>query len=94
MNEVLFNFFNYFIQVYFNDILIYNRIHKKHVNYIHSVLRKFWKADLQTNIQKCKFYIQKTKFLKLIFIIKEFKINLEKIKAIKNWLTLNNFKLI
>ena len=40
INEVLFNFFNYFIQIYFNDILIYNKIYKKYVNYIHSVLRK------------------------------------------------------
>ena len=41
MNEILFNFLNYFVQVYFNDILIYNKTCRKHVNYIHSVLRRF-----------------------------------------------------
>ena len=94
MNEVLFNFFNYFIQIYFDDILIYSKIHRKHIDYIHSVLKKFWKAGLQADIQKCEFHIQKTKFLELIFITEKFEINSEKIKAIKNWLTLNNLKLI
>ena len=41
MNEVLFDFLNHFVQVYFDDILIYNRIHRKHVDYVHSVLRRF-----------------------------------------------------
>ena len=40
MNEILFNFFNCFIQIYLNDILIYSRIHREHVNHIHSVLRR------------------------------------------------------
>ena len=84
INEVLFNFFNHFIQVYLNDILIYSKICKKHVDYIHSVLRRLQKADLQADIQKYKFHVQKTKFLKLILTTKKFKINLKKIEAIKN----------
>ena len=93
MNEVLFDFFNHFVQVYFDDILIYSRIHRKHIDYIHSVLGRLQKAGLQANIQKCKFHIQRTKFLKLILTTEEFKINSEKIEAIKNWSTLNNLKL-
>ena len=41
INKILFDFFNYFVQVYLNDILIYSRTYKEHVNYIHSVLEKF-----------------------------------------------------
>ena len=40
INEVLFNFLNYFIQIYLDDILIYNKTCREHVNYIHSVLSK------------------------------------------------------
>ena len=84
MNEVLFNFLNHFVQVYFNDILIYSKTCREHVNYIHSVLERLWEAGLQADIQKCKFHIQKTRFLKLILTTERFEVNSEKIKAIKN----------
>ena len=50
MNEVLFNFLNHFIQVYFDDILIYSKTHRKHVDYVCSVLGRLQKAGLQVNI--------------------------------------------
>ena len=93
MNEILFNFLNYFVQVYFDDILIYSRICREHVNHIHSVLGRLWEAGLQADIQKCKFHVQKTKFLKLILTTEELEINLKKIKAIRNWSIPNNLKL-
>ena len=40
INEVLFNFFNCFIQVYLDDILIYNKIYREHIDYVHSVLER------------------------------------------------------
>ena len=40
INEVLFNFLNHFIQVYFNNILIYSKTCRKHINYVHSVLNR------------------------------------------------------
>ena len=57
MNKVLFNFLNCFMQIYFDDILIYSKICREHVDYIHSVLRRFQKAGLQVDIQKYKFHI-------------------------------------
>ena len=92
MNEVLFDFLNYFVQVYLDDILIYNKTHREHVDHVHSVLGRLQKAGLQADIQKCKFHIQKTKFLKLILTTEGLEVNPEKIEAIKNWSTLNNLK--
>ena len=40
MNEVLFNFLNHFVQIYFDDILIYSKIHKEYIDYIYSVLKR------------------------------------------------------
>ena len=93
MNKVLFNFLNCFVQVYFDDILIYSKTCRKHINHIHSVLSRLQEAGLQANIQKCKFHVQKTKFLRLILTTEKLKVNLEKIEAIRNWSTLNNLKL-
>ncbi len=50
MNDVLWNFLNDFCQVYLNDILIYNKIRKKHRNYIKLVLNRLCEAKLQMNI--------------------------------------------
>ena len=92
MNEVLFNFLNYFVQVYFNDILIYNRTCRKHVDHVCSVLERLWEAGLQADIWKCKFHVQKTKFLGLILTTEELEVNLKKIEVIRNWSTPNNLK--
>ena len=84
MNKVLFNFLNHFVQVYLNDILIYSKTCRKHVDHICLILDRLQEAGLQANIQKYKFHVQKTKFLKLILTTEELKMNSEKIKAIKN----------
>ena len=40
INKVLFNFLNHFVQVYFNDILIYSKICKEHINYVCLILKR------------------------------------------------------
>ena len=46
MNDILFNFFNKFIQCYLNDILIYNKIKKEHIRYVKLILQKLIDASL------------------------------------------------
>ena len=38
MNDILFDFFNKFIQCYLNNILIYNKIKKKHIHHVRLIL--------------------------------------------------------
>ena len=92
INEVLFNFFNHFVQVYLDDILIYSRTHREYIDHVHSVLKRLQEAGLQADIQKCKFHVQKTKFLRLILTTEELEVDLKKIEAIKNQPTPNNLK--
>jgi hypothetical protein len=75
INDVLFECLHKFCQTYLNDILIYNKILKKHRTYVKEVLDKLREVNLQINIDKCEFKIQKTSFLKLLIFINDLQMN-------------------
>jgi len=58
MNYVLWDFLNDFCQVYLDDILIYSKMRKKHRDHVKLVLKQLREAELQMNIQKCKFNVK------------------------------------
>ncbi len=66
INDMLFNYLHKFCQIYLNDILIYSKILKKHKTHMKEMLNKLYKVNLQINIDKCKFKIQKILFLELL----------------------------
>ena len=46
MNDILFDFFNEFVQCYLNDIFIYNKIKKEHIRHVRLILQKLIDAGL------------------------------------------------
>ncbi len=82
MNDVLFDYLHQFCQIYLDDIIIYSKTLKKHKKHVRLVLHRLWEIDLQMNINKCKFHVQKIFFLKLLLFIKELKMNLRKVQAV------------
>jgi len=90
MNDMLFKYLHQFCQIYLNDIIIYSKILKKHKRHVWLILNKLQKANLQININKCEFHVQKTIFLELLISIKELKMNSRKMQAVVDWSTLNN----
>ncbi len=90
MNDVLFKYLHQFCQIYLDDIIIYSKILKKHKQHVWLILNKLQEADLQININKCKFHVQKTIFLELLISIEELKMNSRKMQAVVDWFTLNN----
>jgi len=74
---------NRFIIAYLNDIIIYSNILKEHVNYIFKVLEYLDKRNLHFKLKKCEFYQKEINFLK--FFVKQYKIriNLKKLRVIK-----------
>ncbi len=90
MNDVLFKYLHQFCQIYLDDIIIYSKILKKHKQHVWLILNKLQEADLQININKCEFHVQKTIFLELLISIEELKMNLRKMQAVIDWSTLNN----
>jgi len=90
MNDVLFNYLHQFCQIYLDDIIIYSKTLKKHKQHVQLVLHKLQETDLQMNINKCKFHVQKIFFLKLLLFIEELKMNLRKVQAVVKWSTSTN----
>ena len=92
MNDILFEYLNDFYQIYLNDILIYSKTKKNHIKYVRLILQKLYEIDLQMNILKCEFHVQKTKFLNLLMFIDELRMDSTKIQAVIDWVTSINLK--
>ncbi len=90
MNDMLFEYLHQFCQIYLNDIIIYSKILKKHKWHVWLILNKLREADLQIDINKYEFHVQKTIFLELLISIEELKMNSRKMQAVVDWSTLNN----
>ncbi len=69
MNNMLFDYFHQFCQIYLDDIIIYSKTLKKHKWHVWLILHRLQEADLQMNINKCEFHVQKIFFLKLLLFI-------------------------
>ena len=82
MNDIFFEYLNDFFQVYLNDILIYSKTRKNHIKHIRLILQKLREVDLQMNILKCEFHVQKIKFLNLLILINELRMNSAKIQTV------------
>ncbi len=90
INNVLFEYLHQFCQIYLNDIIIYSKILKKHKQHVWLILHRLQEINLQIDINKCKFHVQKIIFLELLISIKELKMNSQKIQAVVDWFTFNN----
>ncbi len=90
MNDVLFKYLHQFCQIYLDDIIIYSKILKKHKQHVRLILNRLQEADLQIDIDKCKFHVQKIIFLELLMLIERLKMNSRKMQAVVDWSTLNN----
>ncbi len=85
INNVLFDCLHKFCQTYLNDNLIYSKTLKEHRTHMKEVLNKLHEADLQMNIDKYEFKIQKISFLKLLIFINDLQMNSWKVNVIWSW---------
>ncbi len=81
----LFNCLHKFCQTYLNDILIYSKTLKEYRTHVKEVLEKLREVNLQINIDKCKFKIQKISFLELLIFINDLQMNSQKVDVIWDW---------
>ena len=62
INDILREYLDVFVIIYWNNILIYSKTLKKHVKYIQKVLTCLIKKNLRFKSKKCKFHKKKSIF--------------------------------
>ncbi len=75
INDMLFKYLHQFCQIYLDDIIIYSKILKKHKRHVRLILNRLQEIDLQININKYEFHMQKIIFLELLIFIEKLKMN-------------------
>jgi hypothetical protein len=63
MDDVLRAFTKYFVVVYLDDILIFNRTWEEHMQDIQQVLSTLWQHKLYANLEKCSFGMNMVQYL-------------------------------
>ena len=85
MNKVFKQYLDLFVIVFIDDILIYTRNNKEHVNHSRVVLQTLKDRQLFTMFNKCEFWLQSFDFLGHIVSSEGIWLDSQKIKAPKQW---------
>ena len=83
MNSIFKPFLRKFVLVFFDDILIYNKSWKGHVQHVDMVLKLLEEEQLYAKTSKCFFGVQEVEYLGHIVSAKGVKVDPNKIKEIK-----------
>ncbi len=84
INVAFREYLDVFVFTYINDIFIFFKILKKHVQHMCVVFKRFLQYKLYVNIKKSKFNVIKTNFLRFIINRENVEMNLIKIKTVTN----------
>ena len=85
MHYVLCPYIGVFVVVYFDDILVFSKTMKEHLNHVRAVLQTLRKESLYANMKKCTFGVDKVVFLGFVVSSKGVHVDETKIEAIKTW---------
>eukprot|EP00253_Pinus_taeda_P023214 PITA_23214 len=85
MNSIFKPFLRKFVLVFFDDILIYSKSWKDHVEHVDKVLQLLEEKQLYAKRSKCFFGVQEVEYLGHIVSHEGVKEDPSKIKAIKEW---------
>jgi hypothetical protein len=63
MNDIFWEWFDDFVVVYIDDILIYNGSLEEHVEHLGKVFQRLRENKLYVKLEKCEFRVMKMDFL-------------------------------
>ena len=83
INDALRQHLDIFVIVYLDDILVFFKIMKLHVNHVITVLKCLNERNLRLKSEKCEFHREEVDFLNFIIERNGIRIDSKKIRAIK-----------
>lgn len=85
MNRVITPFFDEFVIVFINDILIYSRYEVEHADHYRAVLYTLRDYRLYAKFSKCDYWLTTITFLGHVITSEVIKVDGQKIKALMTW---------
>ncbi|KAL0540118.1 hypothetical protein IC582_024348 [Cucumis melo] len=92
MNNIFRPFLRKFVLVFFDDILIYSKNEKDHVEHIEKVFLTLRRHALFANKKKCNFGQQKIEYLGHVISREGVEVDSEKIKEVADWSCSTNIR--
>ena len=71
--------------IYLDDVIIFSKTPKEHIQRLRGVFQKFWEAGLKLKPSKCEFFRNRISYLGHIVSKDGIETDPKKVKAIKNW---------
>ena len=90
MNRIFRQFFNRFVVVFIDDILVYSKDRKDHDTHLRVVLETLRKEQLYAKMSKCEFWLREVSFLRHIASEEGIRVDPRKIEVILQWKALRS----
>ena len=85
MNKVFMEFFDKFVVVFIDDILVYSKNEEEHNEHLRSVLEKLRKHQLYAKFSKCEFWLKEVGFLGHVISGEGIAVDPTKVDTVTKW---------